>query len=317
MEQRPLGKSGITTTAMGIGTLTMSPLQRGLGTAEGGQVILAALTAGVRLIDTAQMYGSYPQVQWALQRWTGTPVTVITKSAARTAEDMSRALTEALSILGTDRLDGFLLHAIRSAEDFEQRRPAWEVLLRAKEAGVIRGVGISSHFSQAIAFASERSGIDLLHPIFNRDGVGVLDVPIAEHHEILHAAARRGKGIYAMKPLGGGHLRNDVSGALRWLLSRPETHAFVVGMTSDAEILANVAVCSGREVPDEVAARISRQARNLFVNKAICTGCGNCERTCDHGAIQLSAGKAVTDPSRCVLCGYCAPTCPTFAIRVI
>lgn len=317
MELRTLGRTGIVTTVMGIGTLTMSPVQRGLSEADGGKIIWAALQAGIRLIDTAQMYGSYPQVRWALREWHGEAVTVISKSAARTAENMTQALDEALSQLEMPRIDGFLLHGVRDPKDFDQRRGALEVLQNAKERGVVRAIGISSHFSNTIAFAGTRPEIDLLHPIFNRDGFGILDVPLAGHFAALRAAKQGGKGIYAMKPLGGGHLCHDGANALRWLLSREEIHCFVVGMSSEDEVRANVDVCSGREVSGDLQARIAQQSRRLFVNRAICTGCGNCVKICDQKAIHLVDGKAVPDPGRCVLCGYCAPGCPAFALRVI
>ena len=59
-----------------IGTLPMGPLQANLSPEEGGRIIRAALEAGVTMIDTAELYGSYGHVRAGLAGWTGQAVVV-------------------------------------------------------------------------------------------------------------------------------------------------------------------------------------------------------------------------------------------------
>lgn len=50
------------------------------------------------------------------------------------------------------------------------------------------------------------------------------------------------------------------------------------------------------------------------VTSSKCTGCGDCQSACPHGAISLSGGKASISASRCTGCGKCISRCSTGAI---
>lgn len=55
------------------------------------------------------------------------------------------------------------------------------------------------------------------------------------------------------------------------------------------------------------------------INNDKCTGCGECERQCQFGAIRLDRklGKVVHLPSNCFGCGICRSVCPTNAIEMV
>ena len=230
---------------------------------------------------------------------------------------MFAAIDEARKHLGLDVIDGFLLHAVRNQEDFDRRQPALEALLKAKERGTIRAVGASSHSVRTIALMARDPRIELLHPIVNQGGFGIQDASLDELLNVLREAKQAGKGVYAMKPLGGGHLRNNVPEALQWLKTRPEVDSFTVGMTSTDEVDMNVSILCGSPLSPELEKRVTTQSRRLFINEFLCKGCGSCIEACEHKAIHLAQGKASSDTEHCVLCGYCAPECPHFAIRII
>lgn len=319
LERRCLGTTGIEVTRLGFGTLTMSPMQRGLSVDAGGDLLLSALEAGVRFVDTAQMYGSYPQVASALRRWKGEHVAVATKSAAKTGEAMRQALDEAHTVLGLPVIDVFLLHAVRDGADLAAREEAIGALLAAKAAGRVRAIGASSHFVGTMRLLADDARLDVLHPMLNRDGFGIIDEPLETMLEVLAGAKRRGKGIYAMKPLGGGHLRNEARQALEWVLARDEVDAIAVGMTSADELRMNLAVASHVTVDPETEKRARGQKRRLFINEALCRHCGRCIEVCQQQALAFAEGRTapVIDTAKCVVCGYCAPGCPAFAIRII
>ncbi len=317
MESRTFGNTGISVTALGIGTLTMSPMQRGLSPSEGAAVILAALERGVRFIDTAQMYGSYPHVALALADWGGEAVTVTTKSTARTSTEMLAAIEQARREMNLDIIDGFLLHAVRSADDLQERESAVEALQKAKERGVIKAIGASTHSVKALAALVEDPRIEILHPIVNQVGFGILDAGLDDTMRLLSRAKTLGKGVYAMKAMGGGHLRHRSEEVLNWALTQKQIDAAAVGMTSLDEVEMNVLIANKRKVPEDLVQRVNSQRRRLFINEMLCKGCGECMRFCEHEALKLEGGKARSESSRCVLCGYCAPRCPHFAIRVI
>ncbi len=52
------------------------------------------------------------------------------------------------------------------------------------------------------------------------------------------------------------------------------------------------------------------------INKEKCTGCGQCVRHCNWGAISLVNGKAEIDYERCVGCGDCVAICRFGAARI-
>jgi len=317
MKTQKLGQTGIEVSLLGLGTLTMSPMQRGLDLASGAAVILHALARGITFIDTAQMYGSYPQVAAALSQWKGPAPIVASKSAASTREAMQAAVAECLQQTGKSTIDVFLLHAVRDAVDIEARRSALAYLREARERGMIRAVGASSHSAKTIDILASTEGIEVLHPMYNRDGIGILDASLDEMTDILKRARNRGIGIYAMKPLGGGHLRNDAAAALRWLFASQAVDAAVVGMTSCDEVDMNVRLANNESVDDEFARQVAGRERRLFINTGICVSCNACVNTCQQGALQPGEKSPVIDHSRCILCGYCAPVCPKFAIRIV
>lgn len=317
MKITTLGNSGIQVTCLGFGTLTMSPLQRNLSIDEGASLLLDGFHAGIRFLDTAQSYGSYPQVGKALSAWKGARITIASKSAAMNAENMKKAIEECRQALGQDCIDIFLLHAVKNPTDFERRYPALEELLRAKDRGYVRAIGASSHSVAAMRALGDHPAIQILHPIMNRDGIGVLDATRDGYRQVLHLARNLGKGIYGMKPLGGGHLRHDAETALRWAFNLPELDALAVGMTSRAEVLMNCALARGEPVTPILKREAALHQRSLFINTALCTGCGACVKSCDQQALTLKNEKAVVKRSSCILCGYCAPKCPIFAIRIV
>ena len=50
-----------------------------------------------------------------------------------------------------------------------------------------------------------------------------------------------------------------------------------------------------------------------------CTGCGECQKQCQFGAIKLdrALGKVTTMPTRCMGCGICRSVCPNDAIEMV
>ena len=52
--------------------------------------------------------------------------------------------------------------------------------------------------------------IEIIHPIVNKEGIGIQDGNIEDMLTAIEKAYNKGKGIYGMKPLGGGHLINQI-----------------------------------------------------------------------------------------------------------
>lgn len=51
------------------------------------------------------------------------------------------------------------------------------------------------------------------------------------------------------------------------------------------------------------------------IERSRCTGCGDCQRICPVGAIEIVDGKSVIDQETCIQCGFCQGVCTHDAIR--
>lgn len=316
MKRVSLGNTGIEVSEMCFGTLTVSYLQANVPVAEASPVIGRALDLGVDFVDTAQGYRTYEHVAAAIKGRKEKPI-VATKSHARTYDDMKNAVEEALSVMGLDHLDIFLLHLVRSEEDFQRRNDALKCLLEYKQKGIIRATGLSTHTLEGLRPALKHPEIEVVLPCINRKGLGINDGTLDELLPLLRELQTIGKGVYAMKPLGGGHLFDDVVDSLNYIRGLDGVDAIAVGMKSVAEVEMNVCVFDDRPVLDDVKEKAKQVSKRLIIYPHICQGCGSCIEHCDQEALSLVDEKSVVDESKCILCGYCAEECPVFCIRVI
>jgi len=293
----------------------VGPLQADLSVDSGAKVIRSALENGVSFLDTAQYYKTYPYIKQALKGYPG-EVVLASKSYAYTRKMMQGAVEEARKETGRDMIDIFLLHEQESALTIKGHWEAYEYLLECKQKGIIRAAGISTHMVAAVRAACEIPEIDVIHPLYNYRGVGITDGAVQEMGLAITKAVSRGKGIYSMKPLGGGNLLAESREAFDFVLGNRDLHSIAVGMKSLEEVKMNVLVFSGREVPEALRDKVKSVPRKVHI-ESWCTGCGKCADRCTAGAIRIENGKAVADPGRCRVCGYCGPVCEEFCIKII
>lgn len=315
MEYRILGGTGIRVSRLCFGSLGISPLQSHLSIEEGTDIILVAIRAGVNFIDTAEFYNNYPYIKKAL-KLTNRDIVVVSKSYAYTYEDMRSSVEKARKELDRDVIDVFMLHEQESRLTLNGHREALKYLIEAKEKGIIKAVGVSTHTVEVVEAAATMSEIDVIHPIINIKGIGIKDGDICQMERAIEKAYKNSKGIYGMKCLGGGNLIGIKEEAFKYILDFPYLHSVAVGMKSIAEVEANCLIFEGRPVPEELKNRLDSQKRKLIVEDW-CEGCGRCVQRCKFKALSIVRGKSRVDPDRCVLCGYCAGYCPEFCIKII
>lgn len=310
-----LGGTGIEVSRFCFGTLTMGPLQRNIPVEEGGNLIRLALEQGVTFLDTAQNYKTYGHIRHALDGF-DREVVIASKSALRDYGGMETAVKEALKELNRDYIDVFLMHAVQRADDLEERlQGAWRCLEDMKKRGIVRAIGLSTHNTEIVERALNIPGLDVLHPIVNKIGFGLINEGNKNLDMLLKAAYEKGIGLYAMKPLAGGHLHKDVADALTYVFDHPYLHAVAVGMVKQAELNVNLKVWRGGEVSAEEF-RAAQSDKRMYV-VPFCKGCEICLEACEQGAISMVEGKAFIDHDKCILCGYCRRECPHSMIRII
>lgn len=311
---RPLGATGIFVSRLCFGSLTMSAMQRNLSVKEGAALLVAGYEQGINFVDTAQYYDNYAYLREALKTIPRENYVIATKSYAWDTKTAKEALEQALFALDTDYIDVFLLHEQESEHTLRGHEEALAYFCACRQKGLIRATGLSTHRLAGVQAALAHEDIQVIHPIVNRAGIGITDGTMAQMETLLLAAKQQKKGIYAMKPLGGGHLIKDYAESLSFALSRPYADSVAIGMQSMEEIACNVALANGaRNVSLEQTLR--QTPRRLHVAE-YCIGCGACERRCRQGGITVQNGQAEPNEN-CILCGYCAKACPEFCIKVI
>lgn len=332
---------------LAFGSLTVGPLQANLPEERAGEVLSYAFDRGINFVDTAQYYRNYGHIRAGLQKCRRPEdVIVSSKTYAYDRSGAVEAVEEARRSLDRDVIDLFMLHEQESIHTLRGHMEALETLFSLREKGVIRAVGISTHHVAAVEgaliLAKEGMPLDVLHPLYNKAGIGIADGTPPQMAAALTKLHHTGCGIFGMKALAGGHLHRDPASALSFVLEAPFMDAVAVGMQDESEVDANIAFFTTGKFP---AATGEKLTRRLHIEE-YCEGCGNCAARCGQGAITMKeqtvqddnpydfgaafaasegigtdSSSAVrvmadVDPEKCVLCGYCTAVCPVFALKV-
>ena len=151
MDYTTLGRTGLRVSVAGLGCGGFSRLGLGTGKDEAHAVgiIREALELGVNLFDTAAAYGTEPVLGRALREVPRERVVICTKapfgvsnpnaSPERAVASLDRSLKE----LGTDYIDVYQLHGVTPAAYDHARQVIAPALLREREKGKFRHLGIT------------------------------------------------------------------------------------------------------------------------------------------------------------------------------
>ncbi|NLV36959.1 MAG: 4Fe-4S binding protein [Clostridiaceae bacterium] len=314
MEYTQLGKTGITVSRMCFGALIIGPLQVNLPVADGARVIRAALDRGVNFIDTAELYGTYDHIREASRGMDKKPV-VATKCYAWNKEEAAKSVEDARKGLDIDVIDIFMMHEQESKLTLRGHREALEYYLNEREKGRIRAVGVSTHNVEVVRAICDMPEIDVVHPLVNKAGIGIGDGTIDDMLDAVQQAYEAGKGVYSMKPLGGGNLLHSYDECIDFVLNIPYIHSIAIGMQSVEEVEMNILRFEGKRIPEGLKKSASITQKQLHIDYW-CEACGRCVERCKQGALSLVDGRVKVEKGKCVLCGYCGSVCPQFAIKI-
>ena len=220
MKPRALGAGAPAVPAVGYGGMHLS-LQERPPQRQALEVIRAALDAGVRFIDTADVYclddsdlgHNERLVAEALRAWSDDrgEVLVATKGGLTRPdgrwerdgrpEHLHQACRRSLRALGVERIDLYQLHAPDPDVPFEESVGA---LADLRDAGLVRWVGLSN-VSVAQIRVAERivpvaSVQNRLNPFFRE----------ALEDGVVRYCTEQGIGFLAYSPTGGGRLNRKL-----------------------------------------------------------------------------------------------------------
>ena len=233
--------------AMGTGTSGFggaSNQTRQLGVKGIADLFWFGYDNGMTFWDSADQYGSHPHVKAALENVPREKVAIMTKTHAKTYDEMRKDLDRYRREIGTDYLDIVLLHAVREADWPEQRKGAMEYLSEMREKGVVKTHGLSCHSLVALQRAAKTPWVHVDLARVNPMGL-YMDADAATVIETLQEMKRNGKGVIGMKILGQGDMRHRVDEMLAHALALDCVDCFTIGAENRGELSDLV-----RRIPD-------------------------------------------------------------------
>jgi len=219
VELRPLGRTGIEVTPVGLGTWAIGG--GGWEFAWGPQddrrstgTIDRAIAVGINWIDTAPVYGTGHSEEVIGRSLLGRPRRphLFTKVALRwdsqrriehnlTPESIRAEVAESRRRLGVERLELVQVHWPVPDADIEG---GWRALAELKDRGVVEHIGVSNFDVPQMERAATIARVETLQPPYS------LVHPNVER-EILPYARSHGIGVIAYSPMGSGLLTGAVT----------------------------------------------------------------------------------------------------------
>lgn len=211
--------------------------------AQARDVILAAIDNGISYFDSARVYSDsevyYGEI-WREFPETRTRIFQASKSASRDREGALSDLESSFSRLGTDYLDLWQIHDVRTEEDLtliSSPGGALEAFIEAKSSGRVRYIGVTGHHDP-----------DILTLAIKNWPVDSVMLPVNPVEEILGgfltstlpAAKTKGIAVIGMKILGASHYIHAKYGItpellIRYALSHKISMA-IVGCSTAGEV---------------------------------------------------------------------------------
>ncbi|MFO6296919.1 aldo/keto reductase family oxidoreductase [Rahnella selenatireducens] len=245
--------------------------------ARGIQVLCDAIASGVNHIDTSDFYGPHETnrlIKKALHPYPDN-LCIVTKVGARRDEkggwlmafspqELTQAVEDNLRNLGLETID---VVNLRSMLDTHQPKegslePQLEALMRLKERGLIRHIGLSNVTASQVADAQKLTAIACVQNMYN----------LANRHDdaLVDTLAEQGIAYVPFFPLGGFSPLQSTSldevaatlqatpmqVALAWLLKRSPNILLIPGTSSPEHLQENLA--SGKlQLSEEVMAKLN------------------------------------------------------------
>src|SRR5579872_3304326 len=140
-----LGKTGITSSLLGIGTGSIGwnhqSNQTRLGQEKFTALMRHAYDSGILFFDLADQYGSMPYFREPLKKLPREKIVIQSKSNSRTPEAMRADLERFRKELDTDYIDTLLVHCVTEPDWNVRYRGIMDVLEEARQKGIIRAHG--------------------------------------------------------------------------------------------------------------------------------------------------------------------------------
>jgi predicted aldo/keto reductase-like oxidoreductase len=312
-----LAGTDLEVSEIGFGGIPIIPLPEN----EAVSIVKYCFDLGITFFDTANMYPTSEEKIGSALKTVRDKAVIATKTTQRDANGAATHIDSSLRQLKTDWIDIYQVHNVSNQEALEQilaPQGAYEAIARARDAGKIRFIGISSHSIQTAMDALKTGLFQTLQFPFNF-------IENDPQNELFPFACQNNVGIIGMKPLGGGLLeRADLCFGFL------QQHPYVVpipGIREKKEADQIIELYRQRQQLSRSDLKEMQKIQTVLGEK-FCHRCEYC-MPCEQGvqipsvlifqaaAKRLSPegvsawlGKAMESVGECIECGQCEEKCP-------
>jgi len=246
MPERPLGTTGHRVRLFSLGG--QATLEQA-GTRDTSLAIInRAIDLGVNYIDTAPAYGRGISQTYVgeVMRTRRDEVFLATKTHDRTRDGSLALLEDSLTKLQTDHLDLWQLHNVMTEEQLDRifgRGGAIEAMLRAREEGTVRFLGLTGHWDPHVLV----EGLNRLEFDTILMALNAADRHVDSFIEtLLPVAVDKGIGIIGMKIPARGRIFREggvttMQDAMSYVLTLPVS-TVIVGCDTVTQLEENIAI---------------------------------------------------------------------------
>lgn len=256
-----LGKTGIRTTLLGMGTgfsgYNRSSAITRAGVAE--SMIREAYEKGIRFFDCSDTYGTHPYLAAALKPYPRESYVICTKIRLdagglpeKERPDADISIERFRKELNTDYIDLVQIHAMTDPEWTTTYRKQMDIMEKLKQKNIIRAHGASIHSLGALEAAAASKWVDVTHVRINAFGNAM------DHHDparvtpVIEKLHKAGQGVIGMKLIANGKHSKDPA-------KIDESVRFVLGLGTVDMIIV------GFEKPEQIDDYLERMRRALTV----------------------------------------------------
>lgn len=197
---RVLGRTKARVTILGLGTAPIGEAM--VDRAEAEKIFGEVMDRGVNYIDTARIYGHAEEVLANLVPSRRDKLFLVTKVWVETAAEAEKSLTESLRRLKVDHVDLVHIHHVggKDVDRLTSRDGVLEYLVKQREAGKLRFIGISGHARPPRFVRMVETGqIDVVMAVMNYADRNIYDFET----KVLPECRKRNIGVAAMKVYAG------------------------------------------------------------------------------------------------------------------
>lgn len=312
-----LGNTGLAVSEFGFGCIPIIRLVKD----DSVRVLRYAFERGITFFDTANAYRDSEEKIGKAFDGMRDRVVLASKTLKRDADGAVQQLDNSLRMMKTDYLDLYQLHQVAQEEDWQKVTGpggALEAVMKAKAAGKVRHVGVTSH-SLPMAIRMVKSGLfETVQFPFNL-------IEEAAKDELFGVAGEMGMGFISMKPFGGGVIDNaEIS--FKYLRQYPEAIP-IPGFESCGQVDQILSIYEQPNLMSEQDLAVMENYRSEL-GRIFCRRCEYCQ-PCPQGVIitpamgypifvrRMSAPvavefarKAMESVPNCTGCGDCVKRCP-------